>query len=210
MAPTNHLPSIQNKRPRFSFLVGVSHCQHGTHKPCVYTRTCARLDYLCGFEKKGASCTASHRAAPRCTPATPRSTLPPYLEVRREGVGKAHAAGERRQDEVAQLDARRRDHVAEAQVVVAQEFGEVVQEHQQRAEHALVEEAHRLQQRGPAFASGNERVGSALVGGCMRRACCQDSTAVQKHVMEMGGEVSNRLDQIDLDKKTFRGAFTTS
>lgn len=76
-----------------------------------------------------------------------------HLEVRGEGVWKAHAAGECCQHQIAQLNARRRDDVAEAQVVVAQELGEVVKQHKQSTEHALVQEAHRLQQGRP----GNKR-----------------------------------------------------
>lgn len=80
-------------------------------------------------------------------------THAPYLEVRGEGVRQTHAAGKGRENEVSQLDARRRNDVAEAQVVVAQKFREVMQQHQKHAEHALVEETHGLQQGGPTSAS---------------------------------------------------------
>lgn len=52
-----------------------------------------------------------------------------HLEVGREGVGQAHGAREGRQDEVAHLHTRRRDGVAQREVVLAQELGEVVQQH---------------------------------------------------------------------------------
>lgn len=92
---------------------------------------------------------------PRDRNQTP-NMLHPHLEIGREGVRQAHAAGERRQDEVAQLDARGRDDVAEAQVVVAQELREVVQQHQKGPEHALVQEANGLQKRRPAITTHGE------------------------------------------------------
>lgn len=82
--------------------------------------------------------------------------LHPHLQVGREGVWQAHAAGEGRQDEVAQLDARGRDDVAEAQVVVAQELREVVQQHQKGPEHALVQQADGLQKRRPVITRHGE------------------------------------------------------
>ena len=65
-----------------------------------------------------------------------------YLEVGRERVRQAHAPREGRKEQIAQLDARRRDHVAEAEVVVAQELREVVQQHQKHAEGTLIQLSH--------------------------------------------------------------------
>mmetsp|Transcript_22801 Transcript_22801/g.77119 ORF Transcript_22801/g.77119 Transcript_22801/m.77119 type:complete len:213 (-) Transcript_22801:1568-2206(-) len=70
-----------------------------------------------------------------------------HLQVWRKRVRQAHAARERREEEVAQLDAARRDDVAEGEVVVGEEFRKVVQQHQEHAQRALVEQPHRLAQR---------------------------------------------------------------
>lgn len=66
------------------------------------------------------------------------------LEVGREGIGQVHMPRERRQNDVAQLNTRRRNHIAEAVVMVAQELGEVVQQNQQRFQRALVQQPNRL------------------------------------------------------------------
>mmetsp|Transcript_25033 Transcript_25033/g.69879 ORF Transcript_25033/g.69879 Transcript_25033/m.69879 type:complete len:303 (-) Transcript_25033:2245-3153(-) len=63
------------------------------------------------------------------------------LEVGREGVRQPHVPREGRQDEVAHLDARGRDDVAQEEVVLAQKLGEVVQEDEQHAEGAAVQQA---------------------------------------------------------------------
>ncbi len=42
------------------------------------------------------------------------------------------------------LNARRRNHIAEAVVMVAEELGEIVQQHQQCLERALVQKPNRL------------------------------------------------------------------
>ena len=69
-----------------------------------------------------------------------------HLQVGREWVGQAHVARERAQDQVAHLDAVRRHDVAERVVVVAQELGEVVQQHEQHAQRPLAAEAGNGQQ----------------------------------------------------------------
>ena len=51
-------------------------------------------------------------------------------EAGREGVGQSHLAREGRQDEVAHLDATRRNDVTEGEVIFAQKLGEVVQQKQ--------------------------------------------------------------------------------
>lgn len=63
--------------------------------------------------------------------------VPSDLQVGREGVGEPHVAWEGTEDEVAELDAVGRDHVAEAVVVVAQELGEVVQQDQKHSQCTL-------------------------------------------------------------------------
>jgi len=50
------------------------------------------------------------------------------LEVWREGVWKPHVSWKGTQDKVSHLDAVRRNDVTEAEVVVTQEFWEVVEE----------------------------------------------------------------------------------
>ena len=59
------------------------------------------------------------------------------LEVGRERVGQAHVARECTQHKVTHLDAVRGDDVAEGVVVVAEELGEVVQQHQENSQRAL-------------------------------------------------------------------------
>lgn len=49
-----------------------------------------------------------------------------YLQIRGEGVWKPHVAGEGTEDQVPQLDAVGWDDVAEAIMVVAKEFWEVM------------------------------------------------------------------------------------
>eukprot|EP00047_Mylnosiga_fluctuans_P016996 m.58000 g.58000 ORF g.58000 m.58000 type:complete len:508 (-) comp6866_c1_seq1:1785-3308(-) len=66
------------------------------------------------------------------------------LEVRRERVGQAHVAGERAEDKVAHLDAGRGDDIAQAEVVVAQELREVVQQDEHHTEGATVQRADGL------------------------------------------------------------------
>ena len=56
-----------------------------------------------------------------------------HLEVRCEGVRQPHVPGEGAEDEVAHLNARRGDGVAEPVVVLAEELGEVVEQHQQQS-----------------------------------------------------------------------------
>ena len=68
------------------------------------------------------------------------------LEVGREGVGQAHVAREGGQDQVAHLDAAGGDHIAQREVVLAQELGEVMQQDQEDAQGALVQEADSLGQ----------------------------------------------------------------
>mmetsp|Transcript_2978 Transcript_2978/g.5335 ORF Transcript_2978/g.5335 Transcript_2978/m.5335 type:complete len:511 (+) Transcript_2978:47-1579(+) len=62
------------------------------------------------------------------------------LQVGREGVGQTHVAREGREDEVAHLDARDGDDVAERKVKVAQKVGKVVEEDEQHAEGSHVEQ----------------------------------------------------------------------
>lgn len=59
------------------------------------------------------------------------------LQIGRERVGKSHVAWEGTEDEVAELDAVGRDHVAEAIVVVTQELWEVVQQDQKHSQRPL-------------------------------------------------------------------------
>lgn len=66
----------------------------------------------------------------------------PYLEVWSEGVRQTHIPRKGAEDEVPHLDAAGRDDVAEAEVVIAQELGKVVQQDQKDAESALVEQAN--------------------------------------------------------------------
>jgi hypothetical protein len=61
-------------------------------------------------------------------------------------TGQSHVAREGGEDEIPHLDARGRDDVAEAEVVVAQELGEVVEQHQQHPQRALVQQPDGLVQ----------------------------------------------------------------
>mmetsp|Transcript_25719 Transcript_25719/g.56384 ORF Transcript_25719/g.56384 Transcript_25719/m.56384 type:complete len:509 (-) Transcript_25719:836-2362(-) len=65
-----------------------------------------------------------------------------HLEVWREGVWQPHVAREGGENEVSHLDARRRDGVAEEEVVVAQKLWKVVEQHEEHAQRAAVEHAH--------------------------------------------------------------------
>ena len=56
-------------------------------------------------------------------------------------VGKHDGGRESAQDDVAQLDASRGYHVAEGEVILAEEFGEVVEEDKEEAQGAPVEVA---------------------------------------------------------------------
>mmetsp|Transcript_42174 Transcript_42174/g.109367 ORF Transcript_42174/g.109367 Transcript_42174/m.109367 type:complete len:264 (-) Transcript_42174:1570-2361(-) len=69
-----------------------------------------------------------------------------HLEVGREGVRQAHVAREGAQDEVAHLDAAGRDDVAQRKVVLAQKLRKVVQQHQQHAQRAAVQQPHGIAQ----------------------------------------------------------------
>mmetsp|Transcript_29531 Transcript_29531/g.65382 ORF Transcript_29531/g.65382 Transcript_29531/m.65382 type:complete len:496 (-) Transcript_29531:1158-2645(-) len=68
------------------------------------------------------------------------------LKVGGEGVGQPHVAWESRQDEVAHLDAGCGDGIAQRDVVLTQELGEVVQQNQQQPQSALVQLAHAVRQ----------------------------------------------------------------
>ena len=72
------------------------------------------------------------------------------FQVGRERVGQAHVARKGRQDQIPHLDAVGRDDVAEAVVVVAQEFGKVVQQDEQDAQRALVQHRDGLAELGVA------------------------------------------------------------
>ncbi len=60
-----------------------------------------------------------------------------HLEVRSERVWQPHVAWEGRENQVPHLDTVGRDDIAEGEVVVTQEFWEVMQQHQQNTESAL-------------------------------------------------------------------------
>mmetsp|Transcript_31754 Transcript_31754/g.64550 ORF Transcript_31754/g.64550 Transcript_31754/m.64550 type:complete len:458 (-) Transcript_31754:1811-3184(-) len=64
-----------------------------------------------------------------------------HLEVGRERVGEAHGTGERGKEQVSQLNAVGWNHVAETEVVVAEELGEVMEKHQQHPQRASVQGA---------------------------------------------------------------------
>jgi len=66
------------------------------------------------------------------------------LEVGRERVGETHVPREGTQDQVAELDARMGDDITEAEVVVAQELGEVVQQNQKNTQRSLVQGSGRV------------------------------------------------------------------
>mmetsp|Transcript_4058 Transcript_4058/g.16995 ORF Transcript_4058/g.16995 Transcript_4058/m.16995 type:complete len:526 (+) Transcript_4058:250-1827(+) len=72
-----------------------------------------------------------------------------HLEGRGERVRQAHPVGERREDEIAQLHARGRQHLADPVVVVGQELGRVVHDAEHGAENPLVHHA-----RGPRADAG--------------------------------------------------------
>eukprot|EP00965_Chrysotila_dentata_P090370 2981930-Pleurochrysis_carterae.AAC.2 len=74
--------------------------------------------------------------------AASRSLSRARLEVWREGVWQPHVAREGGENEVSHLDARRRDGVAEEEVVVAQKLWKVVEQHEEHAQRAAVEHAH--------------------------------------------------------------------
>ena len=71
-----------------------------------------------------------------------------HLEVRREWIRQPHVPREGRQYKVPHLNAIRRDDIAEAVVVVAQEFGEVVKQNEQHAQGPFVEHRDGLGQLG--------------------------------------------------------------
>lgn len=60
-----------------------------------------------------------------------------YLQVGCERVREPHVAWEGTEDEVAELDAVRRDNVAEAVMVITQELWEVMQQDQEHSQRAL-------------------------------------------------------------------------
>ena len=62
-----------------------------------------------------------------------------HLQVWREWIRKSHVAWKRTEHEIADLDAVWRNDVAESIVVVAEEFREVMQQHQQNSHCALRE-----------------------------------------------------------------------
>lgn len=66
------------------------------------------------------------------------------LQIRREGIWKSHITRERAQDQISHLYAVGWYHVAESIVIVAEEFGEVVQQHQQHSQRALIKARHWL------------------------------------------------------------------
>ena len=69
--------------------------------------------------------------------ATPTPPLPSHLEVGGEGVRQTHVAWEGTEYQVAHLNAVGRDDVAEGEVVLAEELGEVVQQDQEHPQRAL-------------------------------------------------------------------------
>lgn len=68
------------------------------------------------------------------------------LEVGGEGVWEPHVARECREDEVAHLNARGRDGVAEGEVILAQELREVVQKDEEDPESPSVQKPDRINQ----------------------------------------------------------------
>ena len=97
--------------------------------------------HLGGWDRqRGRGCTRltrqPHKSTSTHTAPSP-SPSPSHLEVRCEGVGQAHVAGEGTEYEVAHLDAVGRDDVAEGEVVLTEELGEVVQQNQQHPQRAL-------------------------------------------------------------------------
>lgn len=79
----------------------------------------------------------ARRFGTACQSKTSAQGLPSDLQIGREGVGEPHVAWEGTEDEVAELDAVGRDHVAEAVMVVAQELWEVVQQDQEHSQCTL-------------------------------------------------------------------------
>mmetsp|Transcript_25110 Transcript_25110/g.82321 ORF Transcript_25110/g.82321 Transcript_25110/m.82321 type:complete len:315 (-) Transcript_25110:2287-3231(-) len=69
-----------------------------------------------------------------------------HLQIWCEGVGQAHVARKGAENQVAHLDARWRDCVAEVEMVVAEKLGKVVQQHQQHTQYALVQKPDRFVQ----------------------------------------------------------------
>lgn len=53
-----------------------------------------------------------------------------HLQVRSEGIRKAHIAREGRENEIPHLDAVRWDHVTEGEVVITQKLWEIMQQYQ--------------------------------------------------------------------------------
>ena len=90
-----------------------------------------------GTGRGGGAVHASHANLIRARPHTLPPPPPPHLEVRCEGVRQAHVAGEGTEYEVAHLNAVGRDDVAEGEVVLTEELGEVVQQNQQHPQRAL-------------------------------------------------------------------------
>mmetsp|Transcript_1979 Transcript_1979/g.8732 ORF Transcript_1979/g.8732 Transcript_1979/m.8732 type:complete len:506 (-) Transcript_1979:5199-6716(-) len=65
-----------------------------------------------------------------------------HLQIGLQRIRQVRVPRIGRQDQVPHLDARRRNDVAEAQMVVDQELREIVQEHQQRPQRPLVHGSH--------------------------------------------------------------------
>ena len=61
------------------------------------------------------------------------------VDVTEMGIGEHDVGREGAKDDVAELDAPLRDDIAESEVILAQEFGEVVKENEEETERSSVQ-----------------------------------------------------------------------
>lgn len=70
------------------------------------------------------------------------------FDITKVRVGEGQGGGEGAKDDVAKLDAARRDHIAEAEVILAEELGKVVEKYKKQSQRPAIKVAGRLLQFG--------------------------------------------------------------